>query len=61
MTPCGIVLGRRKRMKRDGRGTRREGAASTRTREDEVAPVERSKLWLAAPIPELPNGAVGRA
>ena len=49
ITPCGIVLGRRKRTKRDGRGTRKGGAASTRTRDDQVAPVERLKLWLAAP------------
>ena len=49
ITPCGIVLGRRKRTKREGRGTRKGGAASTRTRDDQVAPVERLKLWFAAP------------
>ena len=29
-------------------------------READVAPVERLKLWLATPWPELPNGTVGR-
>ena len=54
------MLGRRERTKRNGRGTRNGGAANTRTRDDQVAPVERLKLWFAALRPELPNGTVGR-
>lgn len=61
ITPCGIVLGIRTRAKRDGRGTRTGGAASTKTREDQVAPEELVKLWSDAPWPEPPNGTVGLA
>ena len=54
-------LGYARARSENGRGTRTGGAASTKTREDQVAPEELVKLWSDAPWPELPNGTVGLA
>ena len=61
MTPCGIVLGSTSWAKRSGQGTRSGTAASAKTRDDQVDPLEPLKPSFAAPWPEEPNGMVGRS
>lgn len=61
MTPCGIVLGSTSWAKRSGQGTRSGTAASAKTREDQVDPLEPLNPSFVAPWPEEPNGIVGRS